>query len=45
MLSIGGGGRASASVIAALISSFVAGYFPARKAAGGQPVEIIRGAA
>jgi lipoprotein-releasing system permease protein len=31
--------------MAALISSFVAGYYPARKAAGVHPVEIIRGAA
>jgi lipoprotein-releasing system permease protein len=31
--------------MAALISSFVAGYFPARKAASVHPVEIIRGAA
>jgi len=30
---------------AALVSSFVAGYFPARKAAGVHPVEIIRGVA
>ena len=31
--------------MAALISSFVAGYFPARKAASVHPVDIIRGAA
>lgn len=31
--------------MAALVSSFIAGYFPARKAAGVHPVEIIRGAA
>jgi lipoprotein-releasing system permease protein len=31
--------------MAALISSFIAGYFPARKAAGVHPFEIIRGAA
>jgi lipoprotein-releasing system permease protein len=31
--------------LAALISSFVAGYFPARRAANVHPVEIIRGAA
>jgi lipoprotein-releasing system permease protein len=33
------------SGMAALISSFIAGYFPARKAASVHPVEIIRGAA
>jgi len=27
------------------VSSFIAGYFPARKAASVHPVEIIRGAA
>jgi lipoprotein-releasing system permease protein len=31
--------------MAALVSSFIAGYFPARKAASVHPVEIIRGAA
>jgi len=31
--------------VAALVSSFIAGYFPARKAASVHPVEIIRGAA